>query len=84
MRINEIYKGESLKKANSETIKHGETIYCLLAQGSGVDAGEALETLPSLLTPPWTDIDHSLADLGNDDILAIIEARKHFHLPPLE
>jgi hypothetical protein len=41
-------------------------------------------TLPSLLTPPWTDIDHFLADLGNDNVLAIIEARRHFHLPPLE
>ena len=32
---------KSFRKANSDAIKHGETIYCLLAQGSGVDAGEA-------------------------------------------
>ncbi len=78
---------ETLKaflEAKSNSIKHGKTIYGLLAKGCGIDAVAALEAMPSNLSWSWTDVDHFLAGLGNDDILAIIEARKYLHLPPLE
>lgn len=38
----------------------------------------------TLEVKPEFQEDDFFYDLGNDDILAIIEARKHLHLPPLE
>ena len=84
LRINEIYKGVSLKKANAETISKGKEIYTLMAKETGIDPVEALNSLTSKLCRPWDEPDDFFCDLGNNDILAIIEARKYLHLPPLE
>ena len=84
LKIDEIYKGVSLKKANPETISKGKEIYTLMAKEAGVDPAQALNLLTSKLCRPWDEPDDFFSDLGNDDILAIIEARKYFHLPPLE
>jgi hypothetical protein len=67
-----------------DAISHGKTIYCLLAEGTGIDPATALISLPSRLTATWRDPAHFLAELGNDIALAIIEARSHFGLSPLE
>jgi hypothetical protein len=55
-----------------------------MAKEAGIDPVEALNSLISKLCRPWDEPEDFFYDLGNDDILAIIEARRHFHLPPLE
>ena len=84
LRINEIYPSKSLKKANTETLGQGKETYTLMAKEAGIDPVEALNSLTSKLCRPWDEPDDFFYDLGNDDILAIIEARKYLHLPPLE
>jgi len=84
LKIDEIRKGVSLRKANTETISKGKEIYTLMAKEAGIDPVEALNSLISKLCRPWDEPEDFFSDLGNDDILSIIEARKHFHLPPLE
>ena len=84
MRINEIYKDVSIKKANPQAISKGKGIYTLMAKEAGIDPVEALNSLISKLCRPWDEPEDFFHDLGNDDVLARIEARRHFHLPPLE
>jgi hypothetical protein len=84
LRIDEIYKDVSIKKANPQAISKGKEIYTLMAKEASIDPAEALNSLISKLCRPWDEPDDFFYDLGNDDILAIIEARRHFHLPPLE
>ncbi|MGO8879597.1 MAG: hypothetical protein ACLQMS_08805 [Desulfomonilaceae bacterium] len=55
-----------------------------MAKEASIDPVEALNSLISKLCRPWDEPDDFSYDLGNDDILARIEARRHFHLPPLE
>ncbi|MGO9739684.1 MAG: hypothetical protein ACLPVO_19955 [Desulfomonilaceae bacterium] len=74
----------SLRKANTEAISKGKEIYTLMAKEASIDPVEALNSLISKLCRPWDEPDDFSYDLGNDDILARIEARRHFHLPPLE
>jgi hypothetical protein len=74
----------SFKEANADAISNGKSIYISLAEEVGILPMEALKWLPSLLSSPWVEPNHFLADLGKDDILALIEARSHFGLPPLE
>ncbi len=75
---------KAIIEANPETISKGKEIYTLMAKEAGIDPVEALNSLTSKLCRPWDEPDKFFYDLGNDDILAIIEARKHSHLPPLE
>ncbi len=84
LKINEIYPSKSLTKANPEAISKGKEIYTLMAKDAGIDPVEALNSLTSKLCRPWDEPDVFFYDLGNDDILSIIEARKYLHLPPLE
>lgn len=51
---------KSFRKAYSNAIKHGETIYGLLAKGCGLDPEEALQWMPSMLTTPWVELNTSL------------------------
>jgi len=67
-----------------DAISHGKAIYCILAEGTGIDPVAALISLPSRLKAKWRDPARFLGELGNDNALAIIEARSHFSLPPLE
>ena len=78
LRINEIYPSKSLRKGNPEAISKGKEIYTLMAKEAGIDPVEALNSLTSKLCRPWDEPDDFFYDLGNDDILAVIEARKHF------
>ena len=75
---------KSFRKSNPETISKGKEIYTLMAKEAGIDSVLALNSLTSKLCRPWDEPEDFFHDLGNDDILAIIEAPKHFHLPPLE
>ena len=84
LKINEIYPSKSLTKANPDAISKGKEIYTLLAKEAGIDSVEALNSLTSKLCRHWDEPDDFFYDLGNDDILSVIEARKHYHLPPLE
>ena len=55
-----------------------------MAKEAGIDPVEALSSLISKLCRPWDEPEDFFCDLRNVDILATIEARRHFHLPPLE
>jgi hypothetical protein len=55
-----------------------------MAKEARIDPVEALNSLISKLCRPWDEPEDFFSDLGNDDILAIIAARSHFGLPPLE
>jgi hypothetical protein len=74
----------SFRETHFVAIRRGESIYIDLAEEAGIKPLEALESMPSLLSSPWTEPDYFLAALGKDDISAIIEARRHFGLPPVE
>lgn len=67
-----------------DVINRGKHIYLTLAETSGVPPSIAMEKLASCVSSPWKDINHFLSDLGSDDPLAVIEARSHFNLPPIE
>ena len=84
LRIEEICKGESLKKANFEAIENGEIIYITLAEETGNNPVAAVKALSTILSPSWRNRKQFLADLGNNNHLALMEARSHFGLPPLE
>jgi AAA+ ATPase superfamily predicted ATPase len=58
--------------------------YIELAKEASIEPLDALNSMRSMLSDPWNEPEYFLAALGKDDILAIIEARRHFHLPPLE
>ena len=45
---------------------------------------DALNSMRSILSAPWNEPEYFLATLGKDDVLAMVEARRRFHLPPLE
>ena len=68
----------------TEAISNGKEIYTLMAKEARIDPVEALNSLISKLCRPWDEPEDFFSDLGNDDILAIIAARSHFGLPPLE
>ena len=53
LKIDEIYKGVSLRKANPKAISKGKEIYTLMAKEAGIDPAEALNSLISKLCRPW-------------------------------
>ena len=75
---------KAFRETHLNEISRGESIYIGMAKDAGIEPLKALNSLTSKLGSPWDEPEYFLADLGKDDILAIIEARKHFHLPPLE
>ena len=77
-------KLKTFRKAHMNAIIKGETIYADLAKGCGIDPVAALNAMPSMLSSSWVESEHFLSDLGNNDALAIIEARSHFELPLME
>ena len=82
-----VIKMENLKafrEANINRISAGEGIYIDMAVAAGVDPMAALNTMRDMLSAPWLEPEHFLADLGRDDPHAIIEALSHFGLPPWE
>lgn len=82
-----VIKMENLKafrEANINRISAGEGIYIDMAVAAGVDPMTALKTMRDMLSAPWFEPEHFLADLGRDDPHAIIEALSHFGLPPRE
>jgi hypothetical protein len=66
------------------SIAKGESVYIALAEEAGVNPVAALSDLPTTVSSNWHDQEHFLAYLGNDDAEAILEARGHFSLPPVE
>jgi hypothetical protein len=63
---------------------HGASIYITLAGEAGINPVEAIKAMPSMLSAAWIDAEHFLAALGKNDIRALISARSHFGLPPVE
>lgn len=66
------------------SIAKGESVYITLAEEAGVNPVGALADLPTTVSSHWHDQEHFLAYLGNEDAEAILEARGHFGLPPVE
>ena len=64
--------------------ERGIAFYQDLATQCGINPQDALSNLTSMLSSRWDDDEHFLMCLGQDDELAIIEARQHFNLPPFE
>ena len=75
---------KSFRETHLVAISRGESIYIKLAKEAGIEPLDALNSMRSMLSDPWNEPEYFLAALGKDDILAIIEARRHLHLPPLE
>jgi hypothetical protein len=70
--------------AHLDAISQGESIYIALAEEAGIDPVAAIKALPTILSASWRNREEFFAGLGNNDPLALIEARSHFGLPPVE
>jgi hypothetical protein len=75
---------ESFVETHLVAIRRGESIYIDLAKEAGIKPQDALNAMCSKLSAPWNEREYFLAALGKDDISALLEARGHFGLPPLE
>ncbi len=71
-------------ETNFDVISQGELIYIALAEETGNDPVAAIKALPTILSASWRNREEFFADLGNNDHLTLIEARRHFGLPPVE
>jgi hypothetical protein len=76
----ENYKSTGLGKE----IDAGESYYIELAKSEGINPITALNNMVVMLDWQWSDPGEFLADLGSGKVEAIVEARSHFGLPPLE
>ena len=75
---------KTFRQTNFDAISRGESIYITLAEETGNNPVAAIKALPTILSASWRNREQFLADLGNNDHLALMEARSHFGLPPLE
>lgn len=76
----ENYKSTGLGKE----IDAGESYYIELAKSEDINPITALNNMVIMLDWMWSDPGEFLADLGSGKEDAIVEARSHFGLPPLE
>jgi hypothetical protein len=75
---------KTFRETNFDAISRGELIYIALAEEAGINPVAAIKALSTILSASWRSREQFLTDLGNNDHLALIEARSHFGLPPLE
>jgi hypothetical protein len=66
---------KSFRQTHLVAISRGESIsYLELAKQAGMEP----------LGAPWNEPGYFLVALGKGDVMAMIEARSHFDLPPME
>jgi hypothetical protein len=75
---------KTFRETNFDAISRGELIYIALAEENGINPVAATKALSTILSASWRNREQFLADLGNNDHLALMEARGHLGLPPLE
>jgi hypothetical protein len=75
---------KTFRQTHFDAISRGESIYITLAEETGNNPVVAIKALSTILSASWRNREQFLADLGNNDHLALMEARSHFGLPPLE
>jgi hypothetical protein len=75
---------ESFRETHLVAISRGESIYIELAKEASIEPLDALNSMRSMLSDPWNEPEYFLAALGKGDVLAMIETRSHFNLPPME
>ncbi len=73
---------KSFRQTHLVAISRGESIYLELAKEAGMEPLDALNSMRSILSAPCNEPEYFLAALGKGDVLAMIEARNHFNLPP--